>query len=344
MTLLETLPETQTEALEHAAHVEASACPLCGGTQQPWLALAGDWRRPTVREGFRIERCTTCDYGSLVPRPAADEIGPHYAVDNYYTHHAPQDVEAMRSFGDRLRVRLAWQFDHGVESELNAASLARRNILPAARVCDIGCGNGGMLRRLAGDGYEVAGMDPDADACKAARAAGLDVVQGTAEQLPAELAAGSFDVVTMMHVLEHVLQPTLAVQSIASLLKSGGRFIVETPNNACLGLREAGITWRWLDVPRHLNFFTPESLQAVCRAAGLEIEAVEFTGFTRQFQYDWLADEQEIHGRLKAMNYAPSSPLPPRNSAARAWRLLAKTWRAPDALKYDSVRVIARKA
>jgi 2-polyprenyl-3-methyl-5-hydroxy-6-metoxy-1,4-benzoquinol methylase len=343
MSMLEVPPlEPEVAAVDSREPAKAK-CPLCGGKQRPWLALPGDWRRPSKRQAFHLVWCDSCEYGSLIPRPRLEELGEHYAVDDYYTHHAPQAVAATRSLGDRIRVRLAWQFDRGREAELEPASLVRYGVTEQARVCDIGCGNGGLLRRLAAAGYQVAGMDPDADACRATRVQGFKVAQGTAEQLPAQLARGSFDVVTMMHVLEHVLEPVTAVANISELLKSGGRFVVETPNNACLGLREAGITWRWLDVPRHLNFFTAESLKAVCRRAGLEIEAVEFTGYTRQFQFDWLADEQEIHRRLEAMDGESSTPLPTRNSPIQAWRLLTKTWRAPEPLKYDSVRVIARK-
>jgi 2-polyprenyl-3-methyl-5-hydroxy-6-metoxy-1,4-benzoquinol methylase len=343
MTMLEVLSLEQAAAAPVSCEPTKAKCPMCGGKQRPWLALAGDWRRPSKRQPFQTAWCDSCDYGSLVPRPRLEELGEHYAVEDYYTHHAPQAVTATRTFADRLRVRLAWQFDRGREAELHPESLARYGVAPQALVCDIGCGNGGLLRRLAAAGYQVAGMDPDADACRTTRAQGFDVAQGTAEQLPEQLGRDSFDVVTMMHVLEHVLEPVTAVANIAELLKSGGRFVVETPNNACVGLREAGVTWRWLDVPRHLNFFTAESLKAVCRRAGLEIEAVEFTGYTRQFQFDWLGDEQEIHRRLQAMVDENSTPLPPRNSAARAWQLLIKTWRAADAQKYDSVRVIARK-
>lgn len=340
---LERLERLETETLAEEASHDAPRCPLCGAVQRPWLTLPGDWRRPQADKAFRLAWCDPCAYGSLVPRPGLAELGEHYAVDDYYTHHAPQHVRATRTFGDRLRVRLAWQFDGGVEAELDAKSLARYRILPPARVCDVGCGNGGLLRRLVAAGYQTSGMDPDGDACRAARAAGLNVVQGSAEDLPPELEAGEFDAVTMMHVLEHVLQPTLAVVNIARMLRPGGRFIVETPNNACRGLLEAGIAWRWLDVPRHLNFFTPQSLQEICRRAGLEVEAVEYTGFTRQFQFDWLADEQEIHRRLRAMHSAVATPLGGCNSPARAWRLLTKTWNAPPARKYDSVRVVARK-
>ena len=344
MSPVESLLESPHSELTNEAPEAAPAlCALCGDVMRPWLRLPGDWRRPKVPEPIQLEWCESCAYGSLEPRPSLMELADHYAVDDYYTHHAPRSGDSNRTFGDRLRVRLAWQFDQGNLAELAPADLVRFGILPSATLCDIGCGNGGLLRRIAAAGYNVMGLDPDSDACRAARSGGLKVMQGSAEQLPADWDETQFDAITMMHVLEHVLDPLAATQNVAKLLRSGGRFFVETPNNACLGLREAGIAWRWLDAPRHLNFFTPESLQEVCRRAGLQIEAVEYSGYTRQFQPDWIADEQEIDRRLRAIDDASATALSPRNSSARAWRLLAKTWRAPAAAKYDSVRVIARK-
>lgn len=345
MTPVEMLLESQgTELQAETSKSSSASCPLCGKAMRPWLRLPGDWRRLKEPEPIQLDWCAPCAYGSLEPRPSLAELAEHYAVDDYYTHHAPRTGDSRRSFGDRLRVRLAWQFDRGNLAELAPADLRRFGILPSATLCDIGCGNGGLLRRIAASGYDVVGLDPDSDACRAARRGGLNVLQGSAEQLPEDWDAAQFDAVTMMHVLEHVLDPLAATTNVAKLLRSGGRFFVETPNNACIGLREAGIAWRWLDAPRHLNFFTPESLQEVCRRAGLEIEAVEYSGYTRQFQPDWIGDEQEIDRRLRAIDDESATVLCPANSSARAWRLLAKTWRAPAAAKYDSVRVIARKA
>lgn len=344
MTPVEMLLESPlSETTIQTAEATPAACSFCGDAMRPWLRLAGDWRRPQTPEAIQLHWCETCAYGSLEPRPSLAELADHYAVDDYYTHHAPRTGDSRRSFVDRLLVRLAWQFDHGNLAELAPADLARFGILPSATLCDVGCGNGGLLRRMASAGYNVVGLDPDADACRAARSGGLNVLQGSAERLPEDWGDAQFDAITMMHVLEHVLDPHAAAANVAKLLHSGGRFFVETPNNACRGFCEAGSAWRWLDAPRHLNFFTPQSLQEVCRRAGLEIEAVEYSGYTRQFQPDWIADEQEIDRRLRAIGDKSATALRTRNSSARAWRLFAKTWRAPAEAKYDSVRVIARK-
>lgn len=320
-----------------------SECELCGGATRPWLTLPGDWRRRGRPERFRLVWCDDCDYGSLMPRPTPSELASFYQVDDYYTHQAPQHGRAGRTLADRLLTRLAWSIDRRRDVELQASGLERYGIRPPGALCDIGCGNGGLLRRMATAGFTVVGVEPDADACRAATAGGMRVVRGSAEDLPPEIATARFDAVTMMHVLEHALDPLAAVENAARLLAPGGVFLVETPNNGCSGARAAGTHWRWLDVPRHVNFFTVRSLAAVCERAGLEIVGVDYNGYTRQFGGEWIAEEREIRKRLAALDDAEATPSSPPNSRLRAAALLARTAFARDELKYDSIRVAARK-
>jgi 2-polyprenyl-3-methyl-5-hydroxy-6-metoxy-1,4-benzoquinol methylase len=327
------------------------ACPLCDEAMTFRTVVPRDWRRVAVAESYPLVWCGRCDYGELADRPTPEQAAAAYDVDNYYTHRRAFDAskhstEERVSFFDRLRTAIAWRCEQGVTTGLDEAALCRYGVAPGATVCDIGCGNGGLLTRLAGHGYAMTGIEPDPAARQVAQSHGHMVHIGSAESLPFEVRSQCFDAVTMMHVLEHCIEPTTAVRNAASLLNDRGVLIVETPNNACEGARRAGITWRWLDVPRHLNFFTPKSLRRICDEAGLAVLVTEFTGYTRQFKNDWLAEECEIRRRFA--DTAADSAADPDHAAksfraARraAWRLLGATWAARAERKYDSVRVVA---
>jgi SAM-dependent methyltransferase len=206
-------------------------------------------------------------------------------------------------------------------------------------VCDIGCGNGGLALKLRAAGHEVIGVDLDPSARQVVQAQGLRVLQGAAEDLPAELQGTTFDLTIMSHVLEHTLDPIAAVRNAAGLLKAGGRFLCEVPNNACRSLARAGATWPYLDVPRHLNFFTPRSLGLICRKAGLRAVAFEYTGYFRMFLEEWIAAEQKRWDFYHAAGL--NGQLPARSSLSQRWLLLAATALADPPHKYDSVRVVA---
>src|SRR5665213_978600 len=96
------------------------------------------------------------------------------------------------------------------------------------------------------------------------------------------------------------------------------------------GLAAAGPAWRWLDVPRHVNFFTGASLQKLLESAGFDSQLTAYEGYGRQFSDAWLKEERRIGAELG------SSP-------GNSWVLLARTMLASDQHKYDTVRVVARK-
>jgi SAM-dependent methyltransferase len=101
-------------------------------------------------------------------------------------------------------------------------------------VLDVGCGEGGLARRLAREGARVTGIDPLASALENARGeepavAWPQYVQGTAEALP--FAEASFDVVIFWHSLHHVPTDAMdtALAEAARVLRPEGRLYVQEP-------------------------------------------------------------------------------------------------------------------
>jgi 2-polyprenyl-3-methyl-5-hydroxy-6-metoxy-1,4-benzoquinol methylase len=115
-------------------------------------------------------------------------------------------------------------------------------------------------------GWDVAGLEADEAAVAAARSSGLEVARGTLEDAP--FAAGSFDAVTLSHVLEHVHDPVAALQACRRLLRPDGVLWLATPNLDSPGHRRFGRDWFGLDAPRHLVLFGPEGLDLALRTAG----------------------------------------------------------------------------
>ena len=318
-------------------------CPLDGCQMQSWITVPLDWRRPEVEEAYQLYWCAENDFGMIYPRPTLKSVPAFYDVAQYYTRvkdKTPSNQNKDYSFATWLQIRLSWQVDRS--DELESKWVNTHFGTAPTTILDIGCGNGNMLGTLSAQGHTVCGVEPDELARQIAVQRGFSVYSGTAEQLPAEIENRQFDAVIMIHVLEHCLDPIIALQNAYQLLKPGGILVAETPNNEAVGSNFAGITWRWLDVPRHLNFFTLHSLQKICKLAGLHPETTEYRGYCRQFQPDWLEDEQHIWDIYQ--QYANGqTKLPARNSRWRNWQLLLKTMFAKNNKKYDSVRVIARK-
>ena len=315
-------------------------CPLSGAPMRRRFVIARDWRRPSAAESFELWWSEASGFGQVLPRPSPEAIPAFYEVEDYYTHSRRRKDAAPRpGLLNRTLQFLALRLDR---SKLMDEQWWRQHLPAEARSgLDIGCGAGKQLEVMAGQLDLAAGVEPDPQARQVAGARGLTVHSGTAEALPPEIAGQQWDVIVMLHVLEHCLDPLRALRNAHALLRPGGLLVVETPNNACLGLHLAQESWHWLDVPRHLNFFTEASLKEACTQAGFHHCMTEFWGYTRQFNHDWIATEARIDAILKGQ-VPPERPRLTGPLLRRAL-LLARTAFAAPGLKYDSVRVICTR-
>ncbi|MGJ8597242.1 bifunctional 2-polyprenyl-6-hydroxyphenol methylase/3-demethylubiquinol 3-O-methyltransferase UbiG [Sulfitobacter sp.] len=111
-------------------------------------------------------------------------------------------------------------------------------------VLDLGCAGGFMAEALDDRGAQVTGIDPAADAIKAARthAADRNITYdiGVGEALP--YVDGQFDAVVCVDVLEHVKDLNKVLAEISRVLKPGGMFLFDTINRNIIA-RLATITF-----------------------------------------------------------------------------------------------------
>ena len=128
-------------------------------------------------------------------------------------------------------------------------------------VLEVGCGIGRNLDHLRGTSV---GVDHNLRAVEIARDRGLTAY--TPEELRASgwIGPGCFDSLLFSHVLEHMSaeHATELVRGHLDLLRAGGRVVVLTPQEA--GFRSD---------PTHVEFMDFEKVEAVVRAAGLEVDS-----------------------------------------------------------------------
>jgi SAM-dependent methyltransferase len=279
-----------------------------------------DHMRPELAETWSLMWCDACKFGRLAGNFTAASVAPFYAT-GYYTHKQSTSTNHAIPFLDRLLAHLAWRVDQG-------AHLSLTEIGQGGAFCEIGCGNGTWLKLAKEAGYDVVGVEPDPTA-RALAGQIATVHEGTAERLPTEVSSKQFDLVLMSHVLEHTIDPISALANARSVLAPGGTLIVEVPNNAAHGFRSLKASWLWSDVPRHLNFFTEESLSAALKTAGLSTIKTFYCGYARQFSRDWRASQALVCERT-------GTPKPEND-----WLRLLRTAFAKTATKYDSIRVHA---
>jgi SAM-dependent methyltransferase len=87
---------------------------------------------------------------------------------------------------------------------------------------------------------------------------------------------GSFDVVTLWNVMEHLHSPLDTLREIRRLLKDDGVLILSVPNVESLDARIFGDCWIGLDPPRHLYGFAGKTVSQLLSKAGLEAIETRF--------------------------------------------------------------------
>ncbi len=140
--------------------------------------------------------------------------------------------------------------------------LKRYADLPAdARILEIGCGTGHNLPMLAGFG-EVDAIEIDETAGKfASERLGKPVGTSPLPEL-AGVEAGSYDLVAVLDVVEHVEDDVAALKAIARRLKPGGKILITVPAHQ----------WMWSAhdvVNHHKRRYSKGTLTAALEKAGL---------------------------------------------------------------------------
>jgi SAM-dependent methyltransferase len=171
----------------------------------------------------------------------------------------------FRSLGD-LEYTYWW---HQARLAIAIRQLEKR-VPPQPRLLDLGAGTGGFLEQLAeklGAGRAV-GVDASASAEAFARKKRIEFVVGDLGR-PLEIEAGSFDVVTMMDVLEHLPAERPALETACRNLKPGGIFLCTVPAHPWLFSS-------WDEAASHFRRYTRPSLRAIFEGLPLRLERCSY--------------------------------------------------------------------
>jgi SAM-dependent methyltransferase len=232
-------------------------CPVCGSPDLHDKLQVQD--KSVSQETFTIQQCAACGFQFTNPRPDAASIGRYYESDAYVSHNSAAQglvnrvYKAARYFTVQHKVALITKLNGGRPGHL----------------LDYGCGTGHFLARAKNTGWHVTGLEPNDRARQdAAARVGQPILDASAL---AGLAPGSFDIITLWHVLEHVHALHDTLTELLAALKPGGKLLIAVPNAESLDAQHYRQAWASYDVPRHLYHFVPATMQRLLAGHGLRV-------------------------------------------------------------------------
>lgn len=235
---------------------------------------------------------------SLIPRPTAEQLAEAYDASYYGSRATKFDGLAARFIQQCRRakaVRLAKQLPSG------------------AVVLDVGCGDGSFLSALGDLGdYTLHGVELNGPASRRAQRDPRIQLQ-LGDLLQTGYSRDQFDLVTLFHVFEHLVEPRKTLALLHDILKPGGRLVLSFPNCGSVQARLFKGHWLHLDPPRHLFLLSPPVAEREFARAGFSVVGRRFFspeqnpyGFMQSLMNWLLTDRDVLYERLKGNErYAP---------------------------------------
>lgn len=258
---------------------------------------------------FRVRRCDGCGFRWLDPTPTDAEYADIYEA-SYFTGAETQPRGLAVRFppvGD----------DYEADTIPTRRATFTKRVRRIARmrggtgtVLDVGAATGEFLAETRDAGFDVVGLEPSAHARDRARERfGLLLEAGDLARF--DDRGRTFDVVHMSHVFEHVTDPVGVLDRVRSLLKPGGLFVIEIPNQFCSPVTRL-VRWVKGPVPRsansihHPHFFGRRHIVRLLERHGFRILACR-TSFPEQWTktvlhravglYEWGLDRIGLEGK-----------------------------------------------
>jgi len=286
--------------------VEDVPCDLCGHRNEEHLF---DKQGTLTGYVFRVVVCRDCCLMYLNPR--LNDTGLSLLYDGQYYRGGGFDphVNYLSDVDDNQQ-RASWLEAHEHIACLNEICP------PPARMLDLGCGIGSLLRLARNVGYDADGFEISQFASDYVEGIGFRVFRNTKE-----LPSGHYDVVTAVEVLEHCSSATQLLKAVYDCLKPGGIFYYTTTNfDGYVEKLKRGI-----DTPNLNGYILPEGHVCFFSTATMR-RYLEKSGFSRTVPYYARRYEKgsRVYKMLRRLHLASEAAESPQTAIQKAAYFIAQ--------------------
>jgi len=283
-----------------AEPTSAIACAICGNRTGNSEYTAREMMFGTC-DAFTYIECGACGCVQLATPPA--DMGRYYPP-SYYSLSGSMLARVANWLRDEYAYTGTGVFGRMVFSlfpKFGLQTIKQQQWSQSARILDVGCGTGAILRVLARHGYRhVHGIDPylaqDIQVSSTLRI----------EKRALDAMTGVWDVVMFNHSLEHIPAQLETLRHARRLLAPGGVCFVRIPTASSYAWEHYRTDWVSLDAPRHYFLHSHKSINLVAAQAGFHVNAIVQESSAFQF---WASEQYRRGISLMAPQSYMTNPL-----------------------------------
>lgn len=187
-------------------NIEQTDCPICNTLNDKLLYFF---------DPFKLVKCTKCGLVYLSSRLNENFIFDHYSEEDFYNNYTAGTGYEMQEYALR-------------GTFMKFLKVLHKKGITNGRLLEVGCGFGYLLdlaknyfSYCAGTDFSKSAVEKAQNFCDNVYCGGLESIPDTEEK---------FDCIIAFSVIEHVYKPNEFIEGISTKLKSGGLFIIATPD------------------------------------------------------------------------------------------------------------------
>jgi 2-polyprenyl-3-methyl-5-hydroxy-6-metoxy-1,4-benzoquinol methylase len=235
-----------------------SVCPVCH-QEANFSAFLSCKDHTVSNETFNLEQCQSCGFVATNPRPADHDLPRYYQSPAYISHSDISTNLIDKVYKVSRNFTLKWKYD----------LVHRHSLAKPSSLLDFGCGTGAFLQKCQQRKMIVSGVEPaEAARAQATRNAKTKIYSSVHE------LSGSFDIITLWHVLEHVSDLNGTIKKLKNTLAENGTMFIAVPNLNSDDAKAYGEYWAAYDVPRHLWHFSRNTMKQLLTSHQLKLHHV----------------------------------------------------------------------
>ena len=213
----------------------------------------------TTKEKFKITEDKETRVLKTIPTPKEEDLPSYYSSEAYASHQERASTPVLWVY---MRVRKI-----AMKSKIKLISTFNTK---TGDLLDFGCGLGGFLSATHAKGWSSYGIEPHQKVkTKAKKISGREVYSTIGE---AQKTNKKYDVITMWHSLEHVVDLGKTIRFLYNSTKKEGKVVVAVPNHQSFDAKHYKNFWAAYDTPRHIWHFDQKSITNVFKKQGFFLE------------------------------------------------------------------------